>query len=396
MKVALVIEWIDPWRGGAETSTSQFVRHLLEHDVELTIVTRSRLSPTPGMKVHTLTAKTPLRARQTLVFGRKAAALVHREQFDLVHAITACTAADLYEPRGGTVAESIQRNLALRRPGMARQIKQAANRLNHKQRLMLQLERRWLTGKQPPPVIAISDYVARQLREHYDYPPRLIHKVFNGVDPDLATADTRERNRAEVRRLYRVRDDELLVIMVAHNFKLKGLSRWLEAAERLAAGHRPVFRSLVIGKDSSMRWERVVKRQGLDHRVQFIGSTRRIASFYHAADILVHPTYYDPCSRVVLEAMAAGLPVMTTQHDGAAEIIRHGVTGLILEDANCVQGLIDGVLRLTDLRERQRMGAEAQKTAESFTMQRHAEGVFRVYQAVLAEKRQHLPQRSVG
>ena len=54
MKVALVAEWLDPWRGGAETSTQQFIHHLMAGNVELHLFTRSRPSPTPGMHVHTI------------------------------------------------------------------------------------------------------------------------------------------------------------------------------------------------------------------------------------------------------------------------------------------------------------------------------------------------------
>ncbi|MCK4660364.1 MAG: glycosyltransferase family 4 protein [Phycisphaerae bacterium] len=383
MKTALVIEWIDAWRGGAETSTEQFIRHLLQRGVELTVFTRSRPSPTPDLRVCTIPTSTPARSQRTRRFAQRAAAAVRAEQFDIVHAISPCLVADVYEPRGGTVAETVLRNLATRQPGLRRELKRAANKFNLKQRVMLKFERRLLGGEHKPMVIALSDYVVRQLRQHYDYPSAYIRKVFNGVDPDRTEHSARQKDRADIRELYHIRQDDYLVIMVAHNFRLKGVRRWLEAFRILAEGTDLPLRSLVIGRDASMLWERLVAREGLSERIQFTGPTRRVLAFLHAADVLVHPTYYDPCSRVVLEAMAVGLPVITTRYDGASEIVEDGVNGFVLEEADCVRTLVDRVVHLADAEVRAGMRVEALKAADRVSMKQHAEGVYQVYQEVL-------------
>ena len=383
MKVALVSEWIDAWRGGAETSTDQFMRHLLRHGVDVTVFTRSHPSPTPDVRVRTILVTTPARSRRTRQFARRAAAAVRQERFDVVHAVSPCLAADVYEPRGGTVAETVLRNLAIRPPGVWRELKRAANRLNLKQRLMLKLEQELLGGPRQPMLIALSDYVVRQLRTHYDYPVGRIRKVFNGVDPDRTDADTRRRDRADIRGLYGIREDDYLVIVVAHNFRLKGLGRWLEALERLAEDTKLPLRSLVIGKDASMVWKHTVVRKGLSGRVRFTGPTRRVGTFLHAADVLVHPTHYDPCSRVVLEALAAGLPVITTEHDGASEVIENGINGFVVNEMGCVGALSDCVVRLADPRLRAKVGAEALDTADRVSMARHTEGVVQVYREMI-------------
>ena len=383
MKVALIIEWLDAWRGGAETSTEQFVRHLLRRGVDLTVFTRSRPSPTPDLKVRTISFATPSRSRRARLFARRAAAAVREEHFDVVHAVSPCMAADLYQPRGGTVAESTLRNLALRRPGLSRELKRAANHLNLKQRVMLKLERDLLGQARRPMVIALSDYVVRQLRRHYDYPPERIRMVFNGVEPDLSDAATRRADRADIRKLYNIHESDLLAIMVAHNFKLKGLRRWLEALKLLTDGTDVPLRALVIGKDASAVWERMAARAGLAGRVQFTGPTRRISAFFHAADVLVHPTHYDPCSRVVLEGMMAALPVITTRYDGAGEMIENGVNGFMVDEVGCVRALADCVVRLADPQVRAKMGVAAQEVTQRVSMARHTEEVCKVYQELI-------------
>ncbi len=380
MKVALVIEWLDAWRGGAETSAEQFVRHLLRLGVDLTVFTRSRPSPTPNLRVRNVSVTTPARSQRTRLFALRAAAALSAERFDVVHAISPCPAADVYEPRGGTVAETVLRNLAIRPPGLWREFKRAANRFNYKQRLMLKFERELLGARRKPTVIALSDYVIRQLREHYDFPTARIRKVFNGVDPDRTDSATRRKDRADIRELYNIRQEDYLAIMVAHNFKLKGLRRWLEAFKLLAEGTDLPLRSLVIGKDASLLWERITAREGLSGRVKFTGPTRRASAFFHAADVLVHPTYYDPCSRVVLEAMVAGLPVITTRYDGASEMIENGVNGFVVGEVGCVRALADCVVRMADPDVRAKMAAEAFKLTDRVSMERHAAGVYQVYQ----------------
>ena len=88
MKVALISEWLDAWRGGAETSTLQFVHHLMDNGVELHVFTRSRPSPTPGMRVHTISGAAMTRTRQSVTFAHRVRRLLEDDAFDVVHAIS--------------------------------------------------------------------------------------------------------------------------------------------------------------------------------------------------------------------------------------------------------------------------------------------------------------------
>ncbi len=387
MKVALIVEWLDAWRGGAETSTQQFIAHLIDLGVELEIYTRSRLSPRPQMAVHTIKSAGPSRAFRTLSFCRRADEAVRAGDCDLVHAIAPSMAADIYQPRGGTYAETIRRNLALRTHRPARMLKRLAQGVNVKQRMLLQFEREMLTREDGPMVIALSDYVIDQLHRHYHLPDERIRKIFNGVDPDETDSATRAQQRCDVRSLYEIGKNDLLVLTVAHNFKLKGVRTLIEALSLLsgdpALAH---LRALVVGKDKILAWQRLVDRRGLDRVVQFPGASQRIRAFYHAADVLCHPTFYDPCSRVVLEAQAAGLPCITTRFDGAAEVLEDGVTGYVLDAPEDATALADRLRRLADPATRQRM-ADAAHAAPGADMHRHAQAVVDLYQSLNGRRR---------
>ena len=327
------------------------------------------------------------RMRRSMTFAHRVDRLLQSNTFDVVHAITPCRGADVYEPRGGTVAESVERNLALVRLGALRSVKRQANRLNLKQQHALRLERALLRGAEGPVVVAISDYVVRQLKRHYDVPDARIRKIYNGVDPDPTPADERARHREAIRREFGIAEADCLVLSIAHNFRLKGIRQWMEALRLLVSRGVTKVRSLVIGRGDSARWHELARRMGIMRHLTFVGPSERIREFHHAGDVLVHPTFYDPCSRVVLEAMVAGLPCVTTRWDGASEMIEDGISGFVLDDPRDITAIADRVDRLGSVELRRRMGGAASAVAERVEMVRHAAEMMAVYKEVCEARR---------
>lgn len=386
MKVALIIEWLDGWRGGAETSTLQFMNHLLAAGVELHVYTRSRPSPTPQLHVHTISGAAMSRIRRSVTFAHRAASAVRHERHDIVHAISPCFVADVYEPRGGTVAETRLRNLALLRFALARGLKRLGNPFNIKQQHQLAVERQLLMGERGPIVVALSRYVVDQLQRHYRTPMSRIRLIRNGVDPDLSTEAERAADRRRIREELSVPEGHLLVLSIAHNFRLKGVQRWLEALALLRRrGIRDVH-AAILGKGESARWHRLAQRLGVASQVTFTGPTDRVRLFQHAGDALVHPTYYDPCSRVVLEALSAGLPVVTSRYDGAAELLTEGVDGFVLDEPADIEALADRVERLRDPLVRRRIAESARYLVPVADMKAHAEAMLGLYEELLKSR----------
>ncbi len=382
MKIALVSEWLDPWRGGAEQSTWQFVQHVLDAGVEVHLLTRSRPSPTPRMHVHTIAGASMSRTRRSVTFAHRVQRLIASEPFDLVHAISPCPGADIYQPRGGTIAETIQRNIALRQSSTGRSFKKYANYFNFKQRYNLAMERQLLAADGVPIIVALSDYVVFQLKEHYQLPDCRIRKVFNGVDPDVTPQEQRLADREAIRRELSFSPDDVVVVSIAHNFRLKGIRRWMEALAILLARGQTHVKAMVLGKGDSQPWHRLAVKLGIANHLTFLGPCDRICEYLHAGDVLVHPTYYDPCSRVVLEAMAAGLPVITTRWDGSSEVVKHGENGFVLSDPDRVEELASLVEVLLDRTKRETMGAAAKTVCGLTSMARHAEQMIELYESI--------------
>lgn len=384
LEVALIIERIEPWRGGAETSTMQFAHHLANNGCRVTVLTTTHMPSTPELHIVPLRASRTFRAARTLMFARRAAAYVRAHSFDVVHCITPCLAADVYQPRGGTVPEMLERNAAIRTNTARRGMKRIGQSLNVKYRLLAGMESRLLSRRPVPMVIAISQYVCDQLDRHYGIDGSRVVKVFNGVDPDESSPEERQTDRTQIRRHYGIGHDELVVLCAAHNFKLKGVGKLIEALSRPAAQG---YRALIVGRDNVTPYAESAGRLGVKDRVIFTGPTQRMAAFFHAADVLAHPTYYDPCSRVVLESLSAGLPVITTRLNGACERLSEGVDGYVIESPEDVEGLAERLGKLADHDHRQACSQQAPLAVAGCTMLDHARQVKAVYERIVEERR---------
>jgi UDP-glucose:(heptosyl)LPS alpha-1,3-glucosyltransferase len=139
----------------------------------------------------------------------------------------------------------------------------------------------------------------------------------------------------------------------------------------------------VVGRDNPAPFARLAAKLKVTDRLLFTGPTPRVQAFFHAADVLVHDTYYDPCSRVVLEAMASSLPVITTRHNGASERIQDGREGYVIDSADDIEALADRIERLAAPEHRQACARNAPRAVEEYTMRAHARRVSELYVELL-------------
>ena len=382
MRVALIVEWLDSRRGGAETSTGQFIAHLCELGAEIEVFTRSEDCEIPGVTVRTLSVADLFKPLGTPLFCQKADRAVANGRFSVIHSLVPSMVADIYQPRGGSYAETMRRNVALRRGALSRWTKALAQKASIKQQMMLMLESKCIHREGGPAILALSDYVRRQFREHYQVEDSRIRVVFNGVDPDDSDEQTRRDHRSDVRRRHAIAENEYVVLMVAHNLRLKGLGPWIDALALLERDGGCQVRAVVAGKGDVRPWRRLAEQRGVP--ISFVGPVAAIRDYYHACDVLVHPTYYDPCSRVVLESIASGLPCITTRFDGAAEAVRDGDSGYVLNSPEEVEELAARVRTLSDADIRGQMVQTLKNREFSHTMRKHADVVFDVYRTLCA------------
>ncbi len=207
--------------------------------------------------------------------------------------------------------------------------------LNGKNRDLLRLEESLLGQGGAGRVIANSRMVAAEINRTYGYPASKIDVVYNGVPVD-AFAQNAER-RAGQRATLGLKADDIALLFVGSGWERKGLRFAIDAIE---ASGNPRLRLFVAGRGNQQTYK--------SRFAQFLGVARDLTAVYSAADIFILPTIYDPFSNASLEALAAGLPVITTRANGVSEVIENGVHGSVVEDPREIHALCGAIQMWSD------------------------------------------------
>ena len=133
-------------------------------------------------------------------------------------------------------------------------------------------------------------------------------------------------------------------------------------------------------------WRRLAARLGVAAAVQFHGPVEDVVPYYAAADLYVHPTIYDTCSLVVLEAAACGLPVVTTCCNGAAELFHAGDDIVLIADPADDEAFAAAVRGLLDPAARRPIGDAARRTALTQTFDRNVDNILALYEEIVERR----------
>ena len=384
MKIGFQIEHLDPARGGAETYVYRFAQELLAAGHEVHLIACAFGSTPRGAFTRRVMSRGITRWGQDLRFARAAARAARRANLDVVVAVGRTLGADVLQPHGGTLLASRRQNLLRIRDPVLRTLKSASDWVNPRIRTQLWIEDEQFAAIPPPQVVAISRMVRRDLVEFHKVPEERLHLVYNGVDLDRFNPQACESRREEARRAYGLAPGETCFLTVAHNFKLKGVRELVEAASRL--DRAAPWRVIVIGKAGPKPYLRRAEKLGCAGRFLFPGASADVVPAYAAADVYVQPTWYDPCSLVVLEALACGRPVITTRFNGASELMEDGREGLVLDSPAEIDLLAEAMRRLLEPDLRARMGRAAGETARQHSLDRNFREMMAVFEKAAAQK----------
>lgn len=241
------------------------------------------------------------------------------------------------------------------------------------------LERRLFRSPRVRRVIAISDRIRRDLARHYGRSEgvRVIH---HGVDAgEFQPGGPADERGQALRRRLGLATGEVVFLFVGD--LRKGAAVALEAL-----GEMPGGRLVCVSHTPPSGYRRLAERLGVGERAVFAPATQDIAAYFTAADAFLFPTPYDAFGMVILEAMAAGLPVVATREAGAAELIEHRREGLLLEDPRDVETVARyGRELLADGTLRRRLGEAARRRAEAQSWDRVAAQTLAVYREAAEE-----------
>ena len=238
--------------------------------------------------------------------------------------------------------------------------------------------------------LAVSELARKIFLVEYPVDPARVMVVHPGIDISPYAKLDRERCRREIRDRFRIGPDEPLILFVSMNFAIKGLDHILRGLGRLREKDPSArIRLLVIGRGDEKTYGELARELGLGDAVFFAGAVARekLPAFYLAGDLYAMLSRFDTFGMVVLEAMAAGLPVLISGSVGARDIVREGENGFVVEnpdDPEAVAGRIGAMLRDGTL---ERMGREALKTAGENSWDRASAQVLKVYEEIWGDQR---------
>ncbi len=382
MRIALVIERMDAFRGGRETSTGQIASILAGRGHEVDILCQSGSWRAEGVNVVELGRRGLTRSGRLAGFVASVQDRMAAETYDIVHAMLPVPGANVYQLRSGTAPGRLA--AARRRWGALAGIRVGlGGALNPARRRTAALERE-VAADPKTFCLAVSEMVAGEFRAAYGDSDRL-RVVYNAVDlPDVddeQRADWRQRLRFKMD----VPSEGVVFLTVATNFRLKGIAELIAAFAKWYDRSRPTVpvRLVVVGRELVEGYQRMASLRNIAPITVFVPPAGNIHEWYAAADACVLLSWYDPCSRVVLEATRWGIPSLTTAWNGASEVIGACGGGVVVTSPKDVPGIVAGLDALVDSARRGEMADACRATAETLGVDRHVDRLLEIYGEVL-------------
>lgn len=387
MNIALCYESVLPTRGGCETYIASLAQRLVAdgHEVHLYASRWDADALPAALHFHRVEVPWALRIFRPWAFARAVNEVLTTGGHQLTVGFDKIWGVDVVYPQGGLHVATARHNLLKHRSPLVRRLIGLWRYLDPAYLSFLALERKQYRGTKRPLVVAISEMVYRHMQEDYQLGAAELRLVRLAPNPARFSEVDRPRRRLEWRETWGITPDTTVALFAGMNYRLKGLEPLLHSVALL---DRAVpFRLLVAGGPRTGEFERLARRLNIQERVSFLGYIAEMRNCYFAADFFVHPTFYDPCSHVVLEAMTCGLPVVTTRYNGAAEMMHPPREGLVIDDPHNHADLAAALTHFLDPANRQAAAQAARRTASGWTFEQHYRELLSVFQEAALRKR---------
>lgn len=376
MRIGLVRYKYTPF-GGAEVFLKRFMQVLVKKGHSVDLFT-SEWEPIEGVTIHKLKVRGPSFLRP-IFFAWALERKLEKVTPDVILSLEKTHCIDIYRAGDGCHREW----LALR-GARGSGFKAFALAFNPNQMTQIFMEEQLYKSTRLKKVVANSNMVKNDLIRHYGLPEDKICVIYNGIEPirpDHGGSAARSL-RAKLRSEIGAKDSTVVILFVGSGFERKGLGQLIGAFAKLSsAGKAPDAKIVVVGKGRPDRYMKEARAAGIADKVEFLGARTDALDYYQAADIFALPSLYEPFSNACLEALQAGLPVVTTSRNGAAEILNEA-SGSVVVDPYSIAELAEKLLIFFDTKKREEAGPAARAIAAQFTMERTVEGFLELIEEI--------------
>jgi UDP-glucose:(heptosyl)LPS alpha-1,3-glucosyltransferase len=336
VKLALVRQKYTPF-GGAERFVERALAALRAQGTDVTIVARE-WQGAPGPDFLRCNPFFLGRTWRDASFARCVQGLIDENRFDLLQSHERIPGCHLY--RAGDGVHATWLDLRSR----ARGVPPWLTLMSPWHRYTLAAEAAMFRHPNLRAVICNSRMVRDDIAQRFGTAAEKLNVIYNGVDLEHFHPRLRAEHRAAVRTSLGIDDTTPIILFVGSGFERKGMPTLLPALARMKRRDAVL---LVVGRDRKQRdMQALAARLGVAERVRFLGGQKDVRPFYGAADCFALPTLYDPMPNAALEALACGLPTVTSTTCGAAELIQPNTNGRIVAalDADALAHSLDAVL----------------------------------------------------
>ena len=330
MNIALIRAKYNPF-GGAERFVESAIGALAAKGVELTILTRVWPSTANQSLNHVVLNPRYLTATgRDKSFAKMVRLHLSSTRYDLVQSHERIVGCDIFRAGDGVHAEWLAQ-----RSRVSDAIKRFGTAINPHHRYMCRAEREMFLSPKLRAVICNSAMVKADIQRHFDVADTKLRVILTGVDSEKFHPNLRNEFRIEFRKKLSIPQGARVALFVGSGFERKGLAGFLLGLAELSGNtsvSRSSIRGIVVGEDKHLtRYRYLADQLGLTDHLIFTGGVKDVRPYYAASDVFVLPTLYDPMPNACLEAMACGLPTITSKSSGAAELITNGVEGFVTD-----------------------------------------------------------------
>lgn len=361
--------------GGAERFVQRIATALAARGVELTLIARSwpqggESGLPAGVRRIELDSFHVGRRWRDHAFARAVRQAVAREGFDLVQSHERIPGLPLYRAGDGVHRQWLA--IRQRKHGFWRAL---GDTLSLQHRAVLRAERAMFTHPGLRCVVCNSEMVREEIVRHYGVPRDKLVVIRNGIDLQRFRPPTDDERRAARARLGWP-EGKTVFLFVGSGFERKGVEGCVRSFAQARLQERALL--VIVGHDKHRaRYEALAAQLGLGASVQFTGAQNDVLPYYHGADAFVLPTLYDPQSNAVLEAMACGLPAITSTGCGVAELLGSDAGHVV--DAFDLGALAHAMTDLLRPEHARALGAAARRAIEPYSLDRMTDDYLQLY-----------------
>jgi UDP-glucose:(heptosyl)LPS alpha-1,3-glucosyltransferase len=385
IRFAIGIQNFSRRRGGAERYLFDLCSRMAGEGYDVHVYSERWQEEDPRIHFHRVKTIPFPRSLRLLSFAVKTTRAIRSGNYDVSFGVGNTLEADVLQPHGGVHWAWFWRSLRAYEPFPVWLIKFSGRVLNPKQWVNGWIENSPYRKERCLTFVAISDMVKRDMIRWYPLSEDRITVVYNGVDLERFHPGNRQY-REEIRKRHGIGEDFVL-LFVSNNFRMKGLDHLIKAMASLKRKTPLPIKLLILGRDRQEPYHRLADRIGMSEEVLFAGSTDEPEKYYGAADLLVHPSFYDACSLTVLEALASGLPVITSSSNGASGMMHQGEEGFILSDPRDEKDLEEKISIFLDPSQRERASLAARALAEDHSTERNWREMKAIFEKGVSERK---------